>query len=80
MNINEGFAATFASLEAPMGGMRQSGLGRRQGTEGLLRFTESQSVATQRVLPIAPAFGLSDRAYGRAMTASLRILKRLGRA
>ena len=36
VNINEAFAATFGSLDAPMGGMRESGLGRRQGAEGIL--------------------------------------------
>jgi succinate-semialdehyde dehydrogenase / glutarate-semialdehyde dehydrogenase len=80
VNINEGFAASFASIEAPMGGMRSSGLGRRQGREGALRFTEAQSVATQRVLPIAPRFGLSDKTFGTVMSASLRVMNRLGRA
>ncbi len=80
VNINEAFAATFGSVEAPMGGMRESGLGRRQGSEGLLRYTEAQSVATQRLMRIAPAFGLSDETYGKVMTSSLRVLKKLGRA
>jgi acyl-CoA reductase-like NAD-dependent aldehyde dehydrogenase len=80
VNINEAFAATFGSIEAPMGGMRSSGLGRRQGAEGVLRFTETQSVATQRVTRMAPSFGLSDERYGRIMTANLRLLKKLGRA
>jgi len=80
VNVNEAFAATFGSLEAPMGGMRQSGLGRRQGAEGVLRFTETQSVATQRVMRIAPSYGLSDERYGKLMTASLRLLKKTGRA
>src|SRR3954452_19775882 len=80
VNVNEAFAATFGSLEAPMGGMRQSGLGRRQGAEGLLRYTEVQSVATQRVMRIAPAFGLSDETYAKVMTTNLRILKKMGRA
>src|SRR3954469_11709392 len=80
VNINEAFAATFGSLEAPMGGMRESGLGRRQGSEGVLRYTEAQSVATQRLLRIAPSFGLSDETYGKVMTANLRLLKKLGRA
>ncbi|HEX4470756.1 MAG TPA: succinic semialdehyde dehydrogenase [Nocardioides sp.] len=80
VNVNEAFAASFASIEAPMGGMRSSGLGRRQGSEGVLRFTETQSVATQRVTRIAPSMGLSDQTWGKAMTASLRLLKRLGRA
>jgi succinate-semialdehyde dehydrogenase / glutarate-semialdehyde dehydrogenase len=80
VNVNEGFAASFGSLEAPMGGMRSSGLGRRQGAEGVLRFTETQSVATQRVIRIAPSFGLSDETYSKVMTTSLRVLKKLGRA
>jgi succinate-semialdehyde dehydrogenase/glutarate-semialdehyde dehydrogenase len=80
VNINEAFAASFGSLEAPMGGMRQSGLGRRQGAEGVLRFTETQSVATQRLVRVAPSYGLSDERYGKLMTTSLRILKKTGRA
>ena len=43
-----------------MGGMRQSGLGRRQGAEGIHRYTEAQSVATQRLIRFAPMFGMSD--------------------
>ena len=54
VNINEAFAATFASVDAPMGGMRESGMGRRQGTEGIRRYTETQSVAVQRLLRFAP--------------------------
>jgi acyl-CoA reductase-like NAD-dependent aldehyde dehydrogenase len=80
VNINEGFAASFGSIEAPMGGMRSSGLGRRQGSEGVLRFAESQSVATQRVSPIAPRFGVSDRTYAEVMTAALRLMNKLRRA
>jgi succinate-semialdehyde dehydrogenase / glutarate-semialdehyde dehydrogenase len=79
VNVNEGFAASFASVEAPMGGMRSSGLGRRQGAEGVLRFTETQSVATQRASRIAPAYGLSDQGWGRLMTAGLRLLRKTGR-
>ena len=47
VNVNEGFAATFGSIDAPMGGMKHSGLGRRQGRDGIRRFVEVQSVATQ---------------------------------
>ena len=79
VNINEAFAATFASLDAPMGGMRESGMGRRQGAEGVLRYTETQSVATQHLLRFAPAFGMSDEAYAKVMTANLRLMKKLGR-
>ena len=80
VNINEAFAATFASLDAPMGGMRQSGMGRRQGAEGVLRFTETQAVATQRLIRFGPQFGMSDEAYAKVMNANLRLMRKLGRA
>jgi succinate-semialdehyde dehydrogenase/glutarate-semialdehyde dehydrogenase len=80
VNINEAFGATFASIDSPMGGMRQSGLGRRQGAEGIRRYTEPQSVATQRAIRFAPMFGMADETYAKIMTANLRVMKKLGRA
>jgi len=80
VNINEAFGATFASIDSPMGGMRQSGMGRRQGSEGIHRYTETQSVATQRLIRFAPMLGMSDETYGKVMTANLRLMKKLGRA
>lgn len=80
VNINEAFAATFGSVDAPMGGMRESGQGRRQGGEGILRYTETQSVASQSLLRFSPQFGMSNEQYAKTMTVSLRLMKKLGRA
>jgi succinate-semialdehyde dehydrogenase / glutarate-semialdehyde dehydrogenase len=80
VNVNEGYAATFGSIDTPMGGMRSSGLGRRQGVEGIRRYVDPQAIATQRVVPIAPSHGLSDESYAEVMTTALRVLKKLGRA
>jgi succinate-semialdehyde dehydrogenase / glutarate-semialdehyde dehydrogenase len=80
VNVNEGYAATFGSIDTPMGGMRSSGLGRRQGAEGIRRYVDPQAIATQRVLPIAASHGLKDEAYAELMTGALRVLKKLGRA
>ncbi|WP_129841889.1 succinic semialdehyde dehydrogenase [Streptomyces sp. RFCAC02] len=77
VNINEGYAAAYGSVRAPMGGMGDSGLGRRHGAEGLLKYTESQTVAQQRLVPLAPAFGLDDRRYAALLTRSLKALKTL---
>ena len=63
---------TFASIDSPMGGMRESGMGRRQGSEGIHRYTESQSVATQRLVRFAPMLGMTDERYAKVMTAQLR--------
>ena len=54
VNVNEGYAATFGSVGVPMGGMKDSGVGRRNGAEGLLKYTESQSIALQRGLALRP--------------------------
>jgi succinate-semialdehyde dehydrogenase/glutarate-semialdehyde dehydrogenase len=37
---------TGPAPEAPFGGMKQSGFGREGGIEGLLEFTEPQTVVT----------------------------------
>ncbi|GAA3761743.1 succinic semialdehyde dehydrogenase [Streptomyces tremellae] len=75
VNVNEGYAAAYGSVRAPMGGMKDSGLGRRHGADGILKFTEVQTVARQSLLPLAPSFGMDDASYARFMTRSLRAMK-----
>lgn len=58
VNVNEGYRATMASMAAPMGGMKHSGMGRRSGPGGLLRFTETRTIGVANRLPI----GLPTRA------------------
>ncbi|MEV7772129.1 succinic semialdehyde dehydrogenase [Kitasatospora sp. NPDC086791] len=77
VNVNEAYAAAYGSVASPMGGMGDSGLGRRHGAEGILRFTEAQTIATQRLMPIAPSFGLDDRQFAAVLTGGLRALKAL---
>jgi succinate-semialdehyde dehydrogenase/glutarate-semialdehyde dehydrogenase len=48
VNVNDGYVAAIGSVAAPMGGMGDSGVGRRHGPDGLLRYTEAQTVAAQR--------------------------------
>ncbi|HEU4948051.1 MAG TPA: succinic semialdehyde dehydrogenase [Kribbella sp.] len=80
VNVNEPYGATFGSIDTPMGGMRSSGLGRRQGVEGLLRYVDPQAIATQRLLPIAASHGLKEEAYAELLTGVLRVMKKVGRA
>ncbi|WP_396612096.1 succinic semialdehyde dehydrogenase [Haloferax sp. S1W] len=54
VNVNEAYAAAWGSFDAPMGGMKDSGIGRRHGRRGMLKYTESQTVATQRIAPFSP--------------------------
>jgi succinate-semialdehyde dehydrogenase/glutarate-semialdehyde dehydrogenase len=76
VNVNEGYIAAWASVDAPMGGMKASGLGRRHGAAGIQKYTESQTVAVQRLMPIAPPPGMRYGLWARVMTLSLRLLRR----
>ncbi|MCE5289869.1 MAG: succinate-semialdehyde dehydrogenase (NADP(+)), partial [Nocardiaceae bacterium] len=78
VNINEGFAAAWGSVDAPSGGLGDSGSGRRHGTEGILKYVSTQTIAAQRIHPIAPPPGVSDKLYAQAMTVSLSLMKRIG--
>ncbi|MEU3499335.1 succinic semialdehyde dehydrogenase [Streptomyces hundungensis] len=77
VNINEGYAPAYGSVQSPMGGMKDSGLGRRHGSEGILKYTEAQTIAQQRLIPLAPAFGMDDEKYAAFMTRSLKAMKTL---
>ncbi|MFF4525533.1 succinic semialdehyde dehydrogenase [Streptomyces bluensis] len=77
VNVNEGYASAYGSVQSPMGGMKDSGLGRRHGSEGILKYTEAQTIAQQRVLPMAPALGMDDEKYAAFMSRSLRVMKAL---
>ncbi len=78
VNVNEGYAAAWGSTRAPMGGMGDSGMGRRHGDEGLLKYTEPQTVAHQRFLGFGAPFGWSDERWGETLVWAVGALKRLG--
>ena len=74
VNINEGYAAAWGSHSAPMGGWKLSGLGRRHGQDGILKYTESQTLSAQRFRPIGPWPGMSNAQYEGFIATSARIL------
>jgi len=76
VNVNEAYVAAYASVDAPMGGVKDSGIGRRHGKEGFYKYTESKTVATQRVDAFAePAvpFGL----FTQVMAGVLKLWRRV---
>jgi succinate-semialdehyde dehydrogenase/glutarate-semialdehyde dehydrogenase len=78
VNVNEGYAAAWGSVGAPMGGMKDSGLSRRHGAEGITKYTDVQNVTAQHLLGLGAPPGLSQEAWAKAMTVSLKTLKRIG--
>jgi succinate-semialdehyde dehydrogenase/glutarate-semialdehyde dehydrogenase len=74
-NVNEAINASWGSVDAPMGGMKASGLGRRHGMEGILKYTEPQTVATQFLMLIGPNRFLPPERYAKIMTMVLKLMK-----
>ena len=75
VNINDGFSASWGSVDAPMGGMKASGIGRRHGVDGILKYTEAQTVAVQWGIPFGPFGILTPARYAAVMTRILRTMK-----
>ena len=76
VNVNEAYAASWTATGSPIGGMKESGVGRRHGEEGILKYTEAQTIAVQRFLPLAPPPFLDERLYTRVMS---RVVQAVGR-
>lgn len=80
VNVNDGYSSGWASVDAPMGGMKASGVGRRHGREGLLKYTESQTVAVRSALAEKlQTPGTDGAGYARRFTKLLKVAKHLPR-
>jgi len=77
VTINETYVAGWGSVEAPMGGFKDSGLGRRHGAEGILKYTEAQNVTIQRGPAITPPKGVPASAFARWVTGALKTARRV---
>ncbi|QLL09873.1 succinic semialdehyde dehydrogenase [Mycobacterium vicinigordonae] len=77
VNVDEGYAFAWGSLSAPMGGMGISGVGRRHGAEGLLKYTEAQTIATARVFNLDPPFGLPKTLWQKSLLPIVRTVMKL---
>ncbi|WP_029089000.1 succinic semialdehyde dehydrogenase [Brevibacterium album] len=78
VNINDGFTAAWGSIDAPMGGRGDSGLGRRHGEHGILKYTEPQTIAEQRVRGLTLPRSAAAGTWARGMTRALRVLRATG--
>ena len=74
VNVNEAYMAAWGSVDSPIGGMKESGIGRRHGEEGIWKFTESQTVAVQR-LPVTPPGNMGWGTFARWLMRSLKLLR-----
>lgn len=77
VNINEGFTATWASLDAPMGGFKKSGVGRRHGRAGIVKYTDAQAIARQRLINISRPRSMDGEKFAKLMVSGLKLLAKL---
>jgi succinate-semialdehyde dehydrogenase/glutarate-semialdehyde dehydrogenase len=77
--VNESFVPAWGSKDVPMGGVGASGIGRRHGAEGLLKYTEAQAVVRQRLHPVAPVGRMGYETFARGLTLGLKALRRTPR-
>jgi len=76
VNINEGFTASWTSLDAPMGGFKRSGVGRRHGRIGIVKYTDSQTIARQKLVNISRPANMGGEKFARLMVRGLKLLAR----
>jgi succinate-semialdehyde dehydrogenase / glutarate-semialdehyde dehydrogenase len=77
VSINDAFTATWGSVDAPLGGYKASGVGRRHGAIGIQRFTESQTIAVQYLMPIAAPPGVSEEQFAKLLGMYMKLRRRL---
>ncbi len=77
VNVNEVYAASWTATRSPIGGMKESGVGRRHGAEGILKYTEAQTIAVQRLMPLAPPPFLAEERYANLIARTVRLLGRI---
>ena len=80
VNINEGYRGSFGSVDAPMGGMKKSGLGRRNGVEGMTRFVDARTVAELTGLLALPTTGRHFERLVGPLVLLAKVLKAIRRA
>lgn len=76
--VNDGYGPAWASHDSPMGGFGASGLGRRHGREGIVKYTEAQTIAEQgRMLKMYPTGVVTPERYHALMRWAIPVLDRL---
>ncbi|MGZ4451867.1 MAG: succinic semialdehyde dehydrogenase [Nocardioides sp.] len=77
VNINDGASLAAGSIEAGMGGMGESGLGKRHGSDGITRFTNAQTIVSSKVGPVGPPPGTPVEKFIAMANKQLLVLRRL---
>ncbi|EEI16026.1 succinic semialdehyde dehydrogenase [Corynebacterium lipophiloflavum] len=72
VNINEGYAPAWTAIDAPMGGWKASGVGRRHGDGGMTKYTESRNVTQTRFMNVVNN-GIDSKTWATALSTTLKL-------
>jgi succinate-semialdehyde dehydrogenase / glutarate-semialdehyde dehydrogenase len=75
VGVNENYKVIWASLDAPQGGFKQSGFGRRHGREGITKYTQTQQISVQNILPLTPSKYLRAGRWVQFFNIVLRLMR-----
>lgn len=78
VSVNDVYISMWGSTGTPMGGKKESGIGRRHGDEGFQKYTESQTVIVQRGHPLTPVPGVPKWVTARVLSLYLRVARWVG--
>ena len=76
VNINDILATAYASKGTPSGGLKQSGVGARHGDQGLLKYTDAQSIAVLKKQVMEPQGNQTYDAYAKQTQLSLKWMRK----
>jgi succinate-semialdehyde dehydrogenase/glutarate-semialdehyde dehydrogenase len=77
VNINDAYSTAWASLDAPMGGVNDSGIGRRHGREGIMKYTESQTVAVKEGFDVTNPPLVPHWLYAKLLNEAMKLQRRI---
>jgi aldehyde dehydrogenase (NAD+)/succinate-semialdehyde dehydrogenase/glutarate-semialdehyde dehydrogenase len=78
VNVNDILATAYASKGTPSGGLKQSGVGARHGDQGLLKYTDGQSIAVLKKQVMEPRPNQTYDAYAKQTQKSLKLMRKTG--
>ncbi len=76
VNVNDILATAYASKGSPSGGLKQSGVGARNGDQGLLKYTDAQNIALLKKQVMEPKAGQSYEDYAKQTQMSLKLMRK----
>ena len=76
VNINDGMAAAYSSIDTPAGGVGCSGIGSRHGDDGLLKYTDVLNLAVQKKQVLGAPKGMPYDKHADITVRSLRVMRK----